>query len=94
MNRGNNDLAGSDLINNILIKRLVKAISPGSRTSIKALYLDPFGRLRGQGISLSLSLDSTSCRVIGIHVLQSLNAMPSSDCSDEARKNENDMGFF
>lgn len=46
VNRRHNDLAGGDLINNILIKRLVKAISPGSSISIKALYLDSFGRLR------------------------------------------------
>ena len=47
MNRRNNDLAGGDFINNILIERLDKAISPGSRITIKALYLDSFGRLRG-----------------------------------------------
>ena len=48
MNGRNDDFASGDLINNILIKRLVKAISPGSRLNIKALYLDSFGRLRGR----------------------------------------------
>ena len=86
MNRGDNDFASGDLVNNILIKRLVKAISPGSRISIKADYLDSFGRLWGYGRFLSLSLDSTSCRVTDFHHLQCLIAMASSDCSDEARE--------
>ena len=46
MNRGDNDLAGSDFVNNILIKSLDEGISRGSALGLLgSCYLDPLWSL-------------------------------------------------
>lgn len=47
MDRGDNDFAGSDFVDNILIKSLIEGISRGSALgSLGSCYLDPLWSLR------------------------------------------------